>query len=174
MTEFDTMKINHITNLSLDSHTPLKIVSSGTTTLRRNFALKGRCTRIYGVNSSSKDPRDHSRTLAKTELVLKISWPETSRTSEKDMIKRAMQCQNKDVQGHLPDLVWSGDLQQYSTGLIRNQLAITLGGTRTRIARVMLFRRLHPITELTGEAFWDAFWQIFRCEQILPTRADSN
>jgi hypothetical protein len=130
---------------------------------------------MYSVTSSSKDPRNHSKTLAGTELVLKISWPETSRTSEEDIIRQAMQCKKKDVRGHLPDLVWSGDLQEYSMGLIRDQLRIIVpGDTRNRVARVILFRRLHPITELTGEAFWNAFWQIYRCEQIFPTRADSN
>jgi hypothetical protein len=28
----------------------------------------------------------------------------------------------------------------------------------------MVFRRLHPITDLTGEKFWEAFWEGFRCE----------
>ena len=173
MIEFDTMGTNHVVNLG-NPRTPLDVISLDSTSLRRNFALIGRCTRIYSVTSSSKDPRDHSKTLAGTELVLKISWPETTRTSEKDIIKRAMRCKRKDVRGHLPDLVWSGDLQEYSTGLIRDRLSITTGDTRTRVARVMLFRRLHPITELTGKVFWDAFWQIFRCEQILPTHADPN
>jgi hypothetical protein len=160
MVEFNTMGISpvHLDN----SRTPLHVVASDSV-LRRNFTLIGRCTRIYSVTSSSKDPRDTSRALDGTELILKISWPETSRKSEKDVIERAMQCKKKAVQGHLPDLIWSGDLLRYSTGLIREQLCITLGDTRARVARVILFRRLHPITELKGKAFWDAFWQIFRC-----------
>ena len=173
MVEFDTMGTNHVASLG-DSRTPLDVISLGPASLHRDFELIGRCTRIYSVTSSSEHPHDHSRILAGTELVLKISWPETSQMSEKDIIERAMQCKKKDVRGHLPDLIWSGDLQKYSTGLIRDQLGITRGDTRMRVARVMLFRRLHPITELTGKAFWDAFWQIFRCEQILPTHADPN
>jgi hypothetical protein len=166
MVEFDTMETSHVVRLD-DSTTPLDVIASDSAS-RRNFTLIGRCTRIYNVISLSKDPRDTSRTLTRTELVLKISWPETSRKSEKDVIGRATQCKKAAVQGHLPDLVWSGDLLGYSTGLIRDQLCITSGDTRTRVARVILFRRLHPITELKGDAFWDAFWQIFRCEQILP------
>jgi len=165
MTEFDAIGTNHAIGLG-DSRTPLDVIASGSA-LRRNFTLIGRATRIYSVESSSKDPRDTSTTLAGTELVLKISWPETSWKSEKDVIEQAMQCE-KDVQGHLPDLVWSGDFPVYSTESIRIQLRLNSGNTRTRVARVILFRRLHPITELKGKAFWDAFWQIFRCEQILP------
>ena len=169
------MKEGHKVTLRQLEHEPLDIVSSDSVSLRRHFALIGRCTRMYSVTSSSQDPRDKLKTLLGTDLVLKISWPEETRTSEKAIIEQAAMCDNENVRGHLPDLVWSCDLETYSTNSIRDQLHIFKpASTRRRVVRVMLFRRLHPLTELTGEAFWSAFWQCFRCKQTLPTHLYPN
>ena len=126
--------------------------------------IVGRGTQVFLVESMSIDPRDSKKTLAKVDLVLKTYWPETSRTREDDMIRTAMKIgeTNPHVAGHLPDIICSYDFVEHSTGVIRKLLGIPTNGNR--VLRVMLSRRLYPITELVGEGFWNAFWECFRCK----------
>jgi len=97
------------------------------------------------------------------DLVVKVYWPEASRTGEAEIIKKACQIaeEDDDVKGHIPDLICSHDFKEHSTERIREALGISSKG---RVLRVMLFRRLYPITELIGEEFWKAFWECFLCE----------
>ena len=98
------------------------------------------------------------------ELVAKLYWPEASRVGEGEIIEKARQIaeQNKDVNGHIPDLICSHDFDEYSTKRIREALGIATEGHR--VLRVMLFRQLYPITDLTGKKFWKAFWECFNCK----------
>jgi hypothetical protein len=102
------------------------------------------------------------------ELVLKVYWPEASRVSEQEIIKQAVIIGDRveDVKGHLPELIRSCDLENYSTDKIRNALGIASASDGRRVLRVILFRKLYPITDLTGEPFWTVFWECFRCECV--------
>jgi hypothetical protein len=100
------------------------------------------------------------------ELVLKVYWPEASRVSEQEIIEQAAIIGDcvEDVKGHLPELIRSCDLENYSTDKIRNALGIASGGHR--VLRVILFRKLYPITDLIDEPFWTVFLECFRCECV--------
>jgi Fungal protein kinase len=128
------------------------------------YAIVGRGTQVFLAESKSTDPRDGKKTLVKVDLVLKIYWPETSRTREDDIIEMATKIgeTNPHVAGHLPDSICSYDFVEHSTGIIRKHLGVATKGNR--IFRVMLSRRLYPITELVGEKFWNVFWECFRCK----------
>jgi Fungal protein kinase len=132
--------------------------------LRGHYGIVGRGTRVFLAKSKSTDPRNDKETLDGVDLVLKTYWPETSRTPEDEIIGKATEIgeKNPHVEGHLPDLICSYDFVEHSTGIIRTHLGITTKGHR--VFRVMLSRRLYPITELTGEQFWKAFWECFRCK----------
>jgi hypothetical protein len=145
------------------------IEMSQTKKIRGHFGIVGRATQILSATSQStiferqgesKEPRD----LKGMELVLKVYWPEESRINEADIIDEASRIAegSKHVKGHLPDLIWARDFDGYSTKNIRKAFGIKSEGPR--VLRVMLFRRFYPITDLTGDRFWKAFWQCFRCK----------
>jgi len=129
----------------------------------------GRATQMLSATSQSTilGRRGESRDLKNAELVLKVYWPEESRVNEAGIIDEAGRIAegNGQVEGHLPDLIWARDFDEYSTKNIRMACGIKSEGHR--VLRVMLFRRLYPITDLTGDRFWKAFWQCFRCHYHL-------
>ena len=133
-------------------------------TIRGHFGIVGRATQVLHATSESEDPRDVGKSLKDVELVIKVYWPEASRVGEKEIIDKALEIaqHNDDVNGHIPDLICSHDYTKYSTNGIRTALGIENKGHR--VLRVMLFRRLYPITDLVGEEFWKAFWECFRCK----------
>jgi Fungal protein kinase len=124
--------------------------------LRGHYGIVGRGTRVFIAESESTDPRPDKETLDGADLVLKTYWPETSRTPEDEIIGKAMEIgeNNPHVEGHLPDLICLYDFVKRSTGIIRKQLGVATKGNR--IFRVMLSRRLYPITDLKGKEFWKA------------------
>lgn len=136
--------------------------------MRDHCRIVGRATQMLPAISHSKDPRDVSETLGDVELVVKLYWPEASRVGEGEIIEKARQIakQNDDVNRHIPDLICSHDFDEYSTKGIRTALGIVSNGHR--LLRVMLFRRLYPIPDLTGERFWKAFWECYLCKRT-PT-----
>ncbi|KAF8875292.1 hypothetical protein BD779DRAFT_1407512, partial [Infundibulicybe gibba] len=66
------------------------------------------------------------------------------------------------VDGHLPDLIYTRDFNQYSTTHIRTLLGLGTGDGE-RVLRWIVFRRLCPITDLVGAEFWRMFWECFHC-----------
>jgi len=109
--------------------------------------------------------------IKKHNLVLKISWPETSRVAEWRIITHAkiLGKTDKFIRGHIPEVEYGRDFDRYSTQPIREFL-IKLqrdeqAGTRT--LRLIVMKRLRPIHDLDGEEFWDAFWQCFACTRFL-------
>ncbi|KAF8881740.1 hypothetical protein BD779DRAFT_1788133 [Infundibulicybe gibba] len=128
------------------------------------YRLRGRCTQMLKTTSSSKDPRDKTKNLEGVEMVSKLYWPEESRISEVDALERARKVgeTNEYIKGHLPDLIYTHDFDQYSTKYIRELFGIETGGGK-RVLRWIAFRKLCPITNLVGDKFWRAFWECFRC-----------
>ena len=115
------------------------------------------------ATSISADPRDDSvgpgdkkKSLEGQELVVKVYWPEVARAGEAEIIEKALQIAGKsDSKRHLPDLICSRDFDEYSTEVIRKAFGIKTKGHR--VLRVILVRRLYPITDLIGDQFWEAF-----------------
>ena len=135
-----------------------------TNKIRDHFGIVGRATRTLHATSQSMDPRGIYKSLEDKELVVKVYWAEESRAVEAEIIEKALQIaqQNDDVKGHPPVLICSHDFDEYSTKVIRKAFGIETKSHR--VLRVMLFRRLYPITDLIGEPFWKAFWECFRCK----------
>jgi hypothetical protein len=154
----------------------LEISTNQTNKIRGHFGIVGRATQMLHAISQSKDPRDGNKSLEGVDLVVKVYWAESSRIGEAEIEKaQEIAQQNDDVKGHLPDLIHSHDFVEYSTKEIRTAFGIeteTNSDRETdtrchRVLRIMLFRRLHPITDLVGGKFWTAFWDCFRCECTL-------
>jgi Fungal protein kinase len=181
ITEFTEGEAGHcvLSLPSLDSSCPDSTFTteiSQTDKIRDHFGIVGRATRMLSATSQStiSGPQGKSRNLKDMELVIKISWPETSLMDEAKIIEKANRIadQNEHVKGHIPDLIWSCNFAQYSTREIRATLGIKSKSKSKssskvkshRVLRIMLFRRLYPITDLTGDRFWKAFWQCFRCK----------
>jgi hypothetical protein len=119
---------------------PSKFVINHADKMRGHFGIMGRATQILPATSHSRDPRDVSKSLEGTELVAKIYWAEASRVGEGEIIEKARQIvkHNDSVNGHIPDLIYSHDFDDYSTKGIRTALGIVSEGHRP--LRVMLFR----------------------------------
>ena len=112
----------------------------------------------------------YRETLAKTikshNLVLKVSWPETSRLEEWKIIEHAQSLGKKDkfIKGHVPDAKYARDIDRYSTEHIRRFLYPQEDGrSRTRTLRLIVMNRLRPIYDLDGGEFWKAFWECVAC-----------
>jgi hypothetical protein len=147
---------------------PISIVMDHTDPIRNHFGIVGRATHTLSAKVHRKQPRDvGTRNQEDRDLVVKVYWPEASRVAEEEIIKEARRIGegNDAVKGHLPDLIHSQDLAEYSTDRIRRAFGISVGNHR--VLRIILFRRLYPITDLTGDKFWKAFWECFSCKCTL-------
>ena len=112
-----------------------------------------------------------AKTLESRDLVLKVSWPETSRTAEWKTIKHARTLGENDkfIKDHIPEVRGARDFDYYSTNNIRRFLGIQQGaGSGTRTLRLIAMDRLWPIHDLDGEQFWKAFWECVLCTCFTP------
>jgi hypothetical protein len=147
------------------SHPHSKVKVKTNHSIRGHFGIVGRGTQMLLADSESNDPREADKSLVGMKLVVKVYWPEASRAGEAEIIEEARNIakQVDGVNGHIPDLIYSHDFNEYSTKIIREALNIK-PKVGDRVLRIMLLRRLDPITDLTGEEFWKAFWECFTCE----------
>ena len=116
-----------------------------------------------------------AKAIKSHDLVLKVSWPETSRVEEWKIIKRAhtLSKEDKFIRGHIPEVRYARDLGRYSTQHIRTFLSLQDdGSTGTRTLRLIVMNRLRPIFDLDGEEFWNVFWQCVAC-MCCTSRLDS-
>ena len=128
-------------------------------------------TKTGGAQSGLDRTRDAYRKgrndiIKAHSLVLKISWPETSRIAEWTIVANAQTLGETDefIRGHVPEAKYGRDFDRYSTRRIRDFLNLQCNeksGTRT--LRLIVMNRLRPIHDLDGEQLWDAFWQCFLC-----------
>lgn len=134
------------------------------------YSLTGRGTGVLGASTKSNHPVS-GESLDGVLLAVKIYWPESSRVSEEKVLRMAEErgAGDPEIAGHLPDLICCRDFE-ISTGDIRDVLGIDntarLEGMRpisSRILRVLVFRRLDPITTLVGEEFVRAWLECLRC-----------
>ena len=107
-----------------------------------------------------------AKAIKSRDLVMKVSWPETSRVEEWRIIKHAHTLGEEDkfIKGHIPEVRYARDLGRYSTRHIRSFLGLEDDGSPgTRTLRLVVMNRLRPIFDLDGEEFWNAFWQCVAC-----------
>lgn len=96
-------------------------------------------------------------------LVLKVSWPETSRQEEWKVVAYAQTLGERDefIKGHVPVAMYAWDLDQYSTQHIHNFLDIKLANGEvfiTQSLHLIVMNHLWTIYDLEKQQFWDVFW----------------
>jgi hypothetical protein len=103
------------------------------------------------------------------QVVCKIYHPEVARKNEGEIIqhmyKEVEGGNDPDMRKHLPTMLLYGDIRGSLTNRVRSFLGITWKGHRTM--RLVVFVKLREITELTGEKFIKAWFEIVKCESRL-------
>jgi len=110
------------------------------------------------------------KTIKTHDLILKVSWPETSRLEEWKVVRHAQTLGKDDkfIRGHIPEVKYARDLDRYSTHHIRRFLGLQPDGNPgTRTLRLIVMNRLRPIYDLDGGHFWKAFWQCVACMRLV-------
>ena len=100
------------------------------------------------------------------DLVVKTYWPEESRTSEVEILRKAKEYGEKIdfIGNHIPEMVCHLDPNFLcsSTKTIRQFLGLPTDGSRR--LRIIVFRRLLPIRKLKEKDMLTAYLQTFFCE----------
>ena len=142
--------------------------------LGTNEAIPGASDAVHRVGGG-RGPLDQARDAYRRacdeiveahNLVLKIYWPETSRIQEWEIVAHAQALGKTDkfIRGHVPEVKYARDFDQYSTRYIRDFLNLQHDKhTGTRTLRLVVMNRLRPLHDLSGEQLWDAFWECFAC-----------
>ncbi|KAG1805109.1 uncharacterized protein HD556DRAFT_1283541, partial [Suillus plorans] len=139
-----------------------------------HFGIRGRATTVFPVKSKAlsdrqRDPRFPNES---SELVAKLYWPEETRQSEPDILNEVYKIAqtDPDVRGHVPELVWFHKFKETSTSKIRVALGLKDADRAeqgSRVLYIIVFRKLIPITTLSGEEFIAAWWQVVKCHRAL-------
>ncbi|KAG1796393.1 uncharacterized protein HD556DRAFT_299238 [Suillus plorans] len=137
-----------------------------------HFGLRGRATTVFPVKSKALSalPR-RSHFLNKTnKLVAKLFWPEEARQSEPEILEEVYKIakDDLDVLGHVPEMVWFHKFEDTSTAIIRKALGIDDAGSR--VLYIIVFKKLEPITTLSGKKFLLAWWEVVKCHRALWKR----
>jgi hypothetical protein len=112
----------------------------------------------------------HYKIVEMHNLILKVSWPETSRLEEWKIIRHAQILGEDDkfIRDHIPEVKCAQDLGHYSTRHIRGFLGLQPDGCPgTRTLRLIVMNRLRPIYDLDGKHFWKAFWECVACTHFI-------
>ena len=132
-----------------------------------HFGLRGRATNVFPVESAMLSSQLPTRPGHNdpVELVAKLYWPEESRESESDILKKVYEiAQNeRQVKDHVPEMVWAHKFEDTSTAKIRKALGIDDAEVGSRALYIIVFRKLVPITTLSGDDFLRAWWQVVVC-----------
>ena len=132
-----------------------------------HYGLRGRATNVFPVESErlSKLLKDQPSQNTSKDMVAKLYWPEQSRESEPDILKKvqAIAEKNPDVNGHIPEMVWFHKFDETSTASIRKILGIDKPDRGSRVLYIIVFRKLVPITTLSGKEFLNAWWHVVVC-----------
>ncbi|KAG1805107.1 uncharacterized protein HD556DRAFT_1437270 [Suillus plorans] len=139
-----------------------------------HFGIRGRATTVFPVKSEALSglQRDPCFLNESPELVAKLYWPEETRQSEPDILNEVYKIAqtDPDVRGHVPELVWFHKFEETSTSKIRVALGLKdaeRAEQGSRILYIIVFRKLIPITTLSGEEFIAAWWQVVKCHRAL-------
>jgi hypothetical protein len=135
-----------------------------------SILVRGRATTVSPVRSKALSglPQDRHSLNESLELVTKLYQPEEKLQSKPDMLKEVYKIAetNLYVQGHVPELVWFHKFEGTSTSKIRIALGLKDAKQAEQGSRVLcisVFRKLIPITTLSGKEFLAAWWQIVKC-----------
>ncbi|KAG2352743.1 hypothetical protein BDR07DRAFT_1436180 [Suillus spraguei] len=125
-----------------------------------HFGLRGRATTLFPPHFLNES----------TELVAKLFWPEEARRSEPEILEEVYKIarEDPDVSGHVPEMVWFHKFEGTSTAIIRKALGID--DTGSRVLYIIVFRKLDPITTLSGDEFLLAWWEVVKCHRALWKR----
>ncbi|KAG2052932.1 hypothetical protein BDR06DRAFT_491012 [Suillus hirtellus] len=136
-----------------------------------HFGIRGRATTVFPVKSEALSDRQRDACFLNDspELVAKLYWPEETRQSEPDILKEVYKIAQRDpdVRGHVPELVWFHKFEETSTSKIRVALGLKdaeRAEQGSRVLYIIVFRKLIPITTLSGEEFIAAWWQVVKCK----------
>ncbi|KZT23021.1 hypothetical protein NEOLEDRAFT_579186 [Neolentinus lepideus HHB14362 ss-1] len=129
------------------------------------------------VPATSEDPCPISVTkkLSEYEMVAKICDLDEQRENEINILAEVYKVaaeekeDAKRVRGHVPILLASRDWEDEYAERMQRILGISRskGKRRFRRLRILLFRRLRPISELSGKEFMKAFRDCFLCHGVL-------
>jgi hypothetical protein len=141
-----------------------------------HFGLRGRATNVLSVTCDvlSSLPRARHSLNDTEELVAKLYWPEGSRQSEADILEEVYKIadgkreqmteeERKQVDSHVPEMVWFHKFEDTSTATIREALNIKDAKRGSRVFYIIVFRKLCPITELSGREFLRTWWHAVLC-----------
>ncbi|CAE6356205.1 unnamed protein product [Rhizoctonia solani] len=116
------------------------------------FCLNGRSTNVFGVENRTEC----------LPLVAKLYWPDSTKLDEATIIAEAY-TRVPHISNHLPRVIRSRVVDPVGTDRIRRQLGISLNSPRPpRVLCIIIFERLEPITQLTGNLFLIAWVQCMR------------
>ncbi|KAH7927549.1 hypothetical protein BV22DRAFT_264501 [Leucogyrophana mollusca] len=101
-------------------------------------------------------------------MVAKIFWPEDSRDSEAAILKKVEELAkgNPTVDGHVPEVLFVHKFEN-STAELRRALGIANPQKGSRTLYIIVFRKLSPITDLSGAEFLSAWWDCVLCHRDL-------
>ncbi|KAG1768866.1 hypothetical protein EDD22DRAFT_213981 [Suillus occidentalis] len=140
------------------------------------FGLRSRATAVFPVKSemlSALAPTlpHHNPHNSTSELVAKLYWPEEEHESEPAILEKVYEIAKKDTEGkvryHVPKMVWFRKFEDTSTAIIRRALGLENAGRGRRVLYIVIFRKLEPITDLSGKQFLAAWWHIVVCHYAL-------
>jgi hypothetical protein len=137
-----------------------------------HFGLRGRATTVFPVTSKKLSAQitslpHHNPHNPTKELVAKLYWPEEERESEPAILQKVYEIAQKDREGkvkyHVPEMVWFHKFEDTSTAKIRAALGLEGAKRGRRVLYMIIFRKLDPITDLSGKQFLAAWWHIVVC-----------
>ncbi|KAG0698153.1 hypothetical protein DFH29DRAFT_1081979 [Suillus ampliporus] len=138
-----------------------------------HFGLRGRATTVFPVESKvlSKqllergEEQGHYNDIPTHGLVAKLYWPEESRESEAQILKKVYEIakSEQDMKGHIPEMIWSHKFEGTSMAKIRRALGMDDADQGSRVLYIIVFKKLLPITTLSGVEFLMAWWEVVRC-----------
>jgi len=113
----------------------------------------------YGVNSRPELTESIQLAVGSTAV-----WPEESEPAISQKIcEIAKNDKERKVSHHVPEMVWFHKFEDTSTVDIRKTLGLQDAERGRRILHITVFRKLDPITDLSEDEFFGAWWHIVVC-----------
>ncbi|KAH7920991.1 hypothetical protein BV22DRAFT_1198538 [Leucogyrophana mollusca] len=126
-----------------------------------HFGVNGRATDVLRVTSPQLEKQHPGK-----DMVAKVFWPEDSRTSEVTILQQVSRLAkgNPKVEGHIPELLFWHKFEN-STAELREALGIAGAREGSRSLYILVFPKLFPITDLSGDEFFSAWWDCVVCHR---------
>ncbi|KAH7918214.1 hypothetical protein BV22DRAFT_1051880, partial [Leucogyrophana mollusca] len=128
-----------------------------------HFGVNGRATDVLRVTSPQLEKQHPGK-----DMVAKVFWPEDSRTSEVTILQQVGRLAkgNPKVEGHIPELLFWHKFEN-STAELREALGLAGAREGSRSLYILVFPKLSPITDLSGDEFFSAWWDCVLCHREL-------